>query len=128
MTDVVIKMTSITNSKRVNKVGDLIKAEISDILLKDVRDLRIRHVTITDVKMTDDLRLARIFFVPIGEVTCSGEIMEGLRNASKFFRREIGKRLRLRYVPEITFIYDKSFEYGDRIDRLLAKIEAKEDR
>ncbi len=124
----VIKMPSITNFKRVNRVGDLIKTEISDILLKDVRDLRIRHVTITDVKMTDDLRLARIFFVPLGEVTCSDEIMEGLRNASKFFRRELGKRLRLRYVPGITFIYDKSFEYGDRIDRLLAKIEGKENR
>ncbi|OPX37300.1 MAG: ribosome-binding factor A [Desulfobacteraceae bacterium 4484_190.3] len=121
-------MTSITNFKRVNRVGDLIKAEISDILLKDVRDLRIKHMTITDVKMSDDLRLARIFFVPLGEVTCSDEIMEGLRNASKFFRRELGKRLRLRYIPEITFIYDKSFEYGDRIDRLLAEIEAKGSR
>ena len=122
----VVKMTNSTNFKRADRVGDLIKTELSGILLKDVRDPRIKHVTITHVKMSDDLRLARIFFVPLGQETSSDEIMEGLKRASNFLRRELAKKLQLRYVPEITFMYDKSFEYGDRIDRLLAEIQIQE--
>ena len=120
-------MTSSANFKRADRVGDLIKSEISGILLKDVRDPRLRHITITGVKMSDDLRSAKIFFVPLGgDATGSDETIEGLRRASGFFRKELGRKLRLRYVPEITFMYDKSFEYGDRIDRLLAGIQVQE--
>ena len=122
----VVKMINSTSFKRADRVGDLIKTELSGILLKDVRDTRIKHVTITHVKMSDDLRLARIFFVPLGQETCSNEIMEGLKRASNFLRRALAKKLQLRYVPEINFMYDKSFEYGDRIDRLLAGIQIQE--
>jgi len=108
--------------KRSDRVADLIRAEISDILLKQVRDPRTRNVTVTGVKMTDDLRLAKIFFVPMGEDISGGDAQEGLERAASFLRRELGKRLQLRYVPELKFIFDKSFEYGDRIERLLACI------
>lgn len=108
--------------KRSDRVADLIRAEISDILLKKVRDPRTRNVTVTDVKMTDDLRLAKIFFVPMGIDVSGDDTREGLERAASFLRREMGKRLQLRYVPELKFIYDKSFEYGDRIERLLACI------
>lgn len=108
--------------KRSDRVGDLIKAEISDILLKQVRDPRTRHVTVTDVKMTDDLRLSKVFFVSMGDDVSAGEAGEGLERASGFLRRELGKRLRLRYVPELRFIFDKSFEYGDRIERLISDL------
>ncbi|MBN2516629.1 MAG: 30S ribosome-binding factor RbfA [Deltaproteobacteria bacterium] len=116
-------MTSFTSFKRSDRVGDLIKSEISGILLKDVRDPRIKNITITGVKMSDDLRSAKIFFVPLGKETCNSETIEGLKSASKFLRRELGKKLQLRYVPDINFIYDSSFEHGDRIDRLLAEIQ-----
>jgi ribosome-binding factor A len=119
----VIKMASSTSFKRADRVGDLIKSEISNILLREVRDPRIRNITITDVKMSSDLRSAKLFFVPLGEEGCSDEIIEGLQRASNFLRRELAKKLKLRYVPSITFIYDGSFEYGDRIDRLLAEIQ-----
>lgn len=119
----VFKMTSFTSFKRSDRVGDLIKSELSGILLKDVRDPRIKDITITGVKMSDDLRSAKIFFVPLGKETCSSEITEGLKRASTFLRRELGKKLQLRYVPDITFMYDSSFEHGDRIDRLLAEIQ-----
>ncbi len=109
--------------KRADKVADLIKAEISDILLKQINDPQVQKVTITGVKVTDDLRQARVFFVRMGENACSDETMEGLHRAAGFLRRELGKRLRLRYVPEIKFTFDESFEYGDRINRLLAEIE-----
>ncbi|TFG91775.1 MAG: 30S ribosome-binding factor RbfA [Syntrophobacterales bacterium] len=109
--------------KRASKVADLIKAEISDILLKQINDPRVQGITVTGVKVTDDLRQARVFFVQMGQRSCSDETMDGLHRAAGFLRRELGKRLRLRYVPEIVFTFDESFEYGDRINRLLAEIE-----
>jgi len=109
--------------KRADKVADLIKTEISDILLRRINDPQVREITVTGVKVTDDLHQAKVFFVRTGEDTCSEETMRGLQRATGFLRRELGKRLRLRYVPEIKFIFDESFEYGDRINRLLAEIE-----
>jgi len=103
-------------------VSDLIKVEISDILLKRVRDPRIGPITITGVKLTDDLRLARIFFVEMGKDTCSDEVRAGLQKATGFLKRELGKRLQLRYIPEIVFVYDESFAYGSRIEKLLTEI------
>jgi len=113
------------NFKRADRVADLIKTEISDILLKRVRDPRIENVTITGVKLTDDLRFAKVFFVRMGNDTCSEETMTGMQKATGFMRRELGMRLKLRNVPTITFIYDRSFEYGSRIDRLLEEIKEK---
>ncbi|MBW2598799.1 MAG: 30S ribosome-binding factor RbfA [Deltaproteobacteria bacterium] len=108
--------------KRADKVADLIRTEVSDILLRRINDPQVREITVTGVKVTDDLRHAKVFFVRTREGICSDETMEGLQRATGFIRRELGKRLRLRYVPEIKFIFDESFEYGDRIDRLLAEI------
>jgi ribosome-binding factor A len=115
-------MTSSSNYKRSDRVGDLIRTEISHILLRDVQDPRIRNLTITGVKMSTDLKMARIYFVPLGDDAGSDDVAEGLKRASKFLRRELAKKVRLRYVPEIIFTYDSSFEYGDRIDRLLASL------
>ncbi len=109
--------------KRADRVADLIKAEVSDILLRDINDPRVRKIIVTGIKVTDDLRQAKIFFVQTGEISCSDETTKGLQRVTGFLRRELGKRLRLRYVPEIKFMFDESFEYGDRINRLLAEIE-----
>jgi len=109
--------------RRADKVADLIKAEISDILLRQINDPQVQEITVTGVRVTDDLRQAKVFFVRMGQNACSDETMRGLDRAAGFLRRELGKRLRLRYVPEIRFIFDESFEYGDRINRLLAEIE-----
>ena len=115
------------NVKRANRVAELIMAEISDILLKQVRDPRIKLITITRVKLTDDLRLARVFFVEMGKDTCDPEVKKGLQKATGFMKRELGKRLQLRYVPDLLFTVDESFEYGSRIDRLLAEIKREEE-
>jgi ribosome-binding factor A len=109
--------------KRADRVSDLIKAEITNILLRQVRDPRVQNVTITDVKMSDDLRQAKIYFVPMGIDSVADEVKEGLKRATGFLKRELGKRLQLRYVPDVTFIFDRSFDYGDRIERLLGEIE-----
>ena len=108
--------------KRATRVADLIMAEISNILLKQVKDPRVQHVTITRVKVTDDLRTARIFFVEMGKEVCDPQVKTGLDSTKGFVKRELGKRLQLRYVPDLIFMVDESFEYGSRIDRLLAEI------
>jgi len=112
--------------KRADRVADLIKAELSDILLKQIRDPRIGLLTITDVKMSDDLRSARIYFVQMGKDKLDAELQAGLEKAKGFLKRELGKRLSLRYMPDVFFFYDKSFEYGSRIDKLLMEIHEKD--
>ena len=109
--------------RRADKVADLIKVEVSDILLRQINDPQVQGITVTGVRVTDDLRQARIFFVRMGENACGEETIKGLDRATGFLRRELGKRLRLRHVPELRFIFDESFTYGDRINRLLAEIE-----
>lgn len=113
--------------KRADRVADLLKMEIADLLLKQVRDPRICSVTITGVKVTDDLRTARVFFVELGRDACGEEVQAGLRKAAGFLRRELGRRLQLRHVPEIVFTYDPSFAYGSRIDTLLMEIHREEE-
>jgi len=115
------------NFKRADRVGELIMAEMSDILHKVVKDPRLHNVTITAVKVTDDLRNARIYFVEMGKDDLSEDIETGLSKAKGFVRRELGHRLQLRFVPEIVFVHDKSFGYGNRIDQLLAEIAKQEE-
>ena len=117
---------STMNFKRADRVAELIMAEMSDIIFKQVKDPRVQAVTITSVKVTDDLRNAKIFFVEMGKDDCSPEIKAGLAKATSFVRRELGKRLQLRFVPEIMFVHDQSFGYGNRIDKLLADIARQE--
>jgi ribosome-binding factor A len=116
-----------TNFKRADRVADLIRAEISDLLLKEVRDPRIGPVTITGAEITNDLRIAKIFFVKLGKDTCTSETQAGLQSATTFLKRKLGQRLKLRYMPDIRFIVDPSFEYGSRIDRLIAEIHRSEE-
>jgi ribosome-binding factor A len=115
-----------TTFKRADRVADLIRCEISDILLKQIRDPRIRAVTITGVKITDDLRLAKIYFVELAQDTIHAETLTGLEKATGFLKRDLGKRLKLRCVPDLIFRADASFAYGSRIERLLAEIKQEE--
>ena len=113
--------------KRATRVADLIMADISDILLREIGDPRIKSVTITGVKLTDDLRLARVFFVEMGKDICDPQVKTALEKAKGFLRRELGKRLKLRYVPDIIFTFDESFAYGSKIDKILADISKPEE-
>lgn len=113
--------------KRADRVADLLKIEVADLLLRRVRDPRIGAVTITGAKVSDDLRTARVYFVELGKDTCSAEVEAGLRKATGFLRRELGQRLQLRHVPELLFTYDPSFAYGNRIEALLSEIRREEE-
>lgn len=108
--------------KRADRVSDLIMADLSDILRKEIRDPVIGPVTLTGVKMSSDLRIARVYFVRLGSDMNSRQAEEHLQKAAGFLKRELGKRINLRYMPDLIFEYDKSFEYGSRIEKLLAEI------
>lgn len=114
--------------KRADKVAELIRTDISDIIIKKVKDPRLHLITITSVKVTDDLRNAKIYFVEMGKDECSPETKAGLTRAAGFIRRELGKRLQLRSVPELAFVHDQSFGYGNRIENLLAQIAKQEEK
>ncbi len=107
--------------KRSDRVADLIHREISDLFMRKIKDPRLTDVTITGVELTDDLRIATVFFTRFSGVT--EEIERGLRSAVGMIRKEIGARLVLKYVPEIRFRHDTSFEYAERIESLLRKVQ-----
>ncbi|MFH1146496.1 MAG: 30S ribosome-binding factor RbfA [Pseudomonadota bacterium] len=109
--------------KRSDRLSDLIRAEISDIILKKIKDPRISLVTVTSVDVTSDLRIARVYFSALGDEEERGKAAAGLTSATGFIRKLLGSRLDLRYVPDIEFIYDQSFDYGERIEKPLKTIE-----
>ena len=110
--------------QRTDRVGDLMRRDIADVLLRDVKDPRVRFVTITDVRLSKDLRNARVFFTALlQEGQSLEEVTEGLRHAAGFVQRKVGGRLQLRCTPHITFAYDSSFENGARMDKILSGIQ-----
>ena len=107
---------------RVEKVQELMKQEISDIILHDLKDPRIGFVTVTSVACTEDLREAKIYVSVMGDEKKARDTLYGLESSLGFVRREIGKRIRLRFTPEISFALDTSLNYSDHIQRLLNEI------
>lgn len=95
------------------------------MLVKGVKDPRLEFVTVTDVEVTPDLHLARIFYT-----TREGEserVAAALKKATPFFRKEVGRRIRTRYVPDLIFVYDSSLEYGSHIEDLIEKLKTDQD-
>ena len=111
------------NKLRIEKLQELIKQEMSKMLLTDLKDPRIGFVTVTDVEMTGDLREAKIYVSVMGGAEQVKSSLEGLNSALGFVRREIGQRIRLRFTPEISFALDTSLDYGDQIQKLLLQVE-----
>jgi len=108
---------------RASRVGGEIRKLLSDLLLRKIKDPRLKMVLITGVKMTPDLKLARIYYTATGQETNHGDIHAGLTSASGYFKRSLAVELNLRYIPALHFHHDDSFEYGDRIDRLLKSVQ-----
>ena len=123
-------MTKSTYS-RAERVAVQIRMEVADILMRKIKDPRVRSVTVTDVELTKDLRIARVFVTTMEQNKDERLVFDGLAKASGFVRAELGRRLALRYLPELIFMKDVS---GPRADRVLALLdglhqdETKEDR
>lgn len=109
-------------SQRAQRVAEMIKQEISQLLHRGLKDPRIGFVTITDVEVTGDLRYAKVYISVYGDEKQKHDSMEGLQAATGFIRREIGKYLKLRLTPELTFKFDESVEYGTRINELITDL------
>ena len=108
-----------TKPKRTVQVGGLLQREISELLVRKIKDPRLDMVTITGVEISPDLKLARVYFSRFGNSEELRQGLEGLQSAAGFIKRELGQRLKLRHVPDLEFVHDSSFEYGDRIETLL---------
>jgi ribosome-binding factor A len=105
--------------RRSDKVADLIQKEISEMLLRTVKDPRIGFVTITRVIMSEDCRLAKVYFSVAGTEEEKERSLEGLDSAKGYVRKELGRRVRLRYTPEIIFKFDSSVEYAIHIGEVI---------
>ena len=109
---------------RPERVAQLMRREVADVLANKLRDPRLSHwVSVTDVVVSDDLSFAKVFvsILPQGEERA--RTLEALGGAAGFVRRELAPRLGLREVPELRFMLDSSIERGARVDELLRKIE-----
>ncbi|MGQ0792685.1 MAG: 30S ribosome-binding factor RbfA [Deltaproteobacteria bacterium] len=111
--------------KRTDRVGDLILKEVSEMIIQgEIRDPRVSSVALTGVKMTDDLSLARLYFTVITGDLEKREALAGLERASGYIKRELGKRLRMRRIPELRFEFDSTLEEGYRIDDILREVKS----
>ncbi len=107
---------------RMERVQELMKQEISKIILEDVKDPRIGFVTVTRVHVTSDLRSARVFVSLMGSDEQMADSLRGLHRSLGFIRREVGQRVRLRYTPELSLEIDDSMAYSAHIQELLLGI------
>ncbi|GFR37683.1 ribosome-binding factor A [Insulibacter thermoxylanivorax] len=111
---------------RVSRVGEQIKKELSQILQMELKDPRVGFVTVTGVEVTNDLSQARVYISVMGDDAQKEETLRALDKAQGFLRSELGRRIRLRQIPELLFKFDTSIEYGSRIEQLLQEINREE--
>jgi ribosome-binding factor A len=108
--------------KRSEKVADLIQREVAEMLVKSIKDPRIGFVTITKVTVSEDCRFAKVYFSVAGTLAERESSGKGLNSAKGYIRKELGRRLRLRYTPEIVFQFDPSIEYAIHMEEVIRNI------
>ena len=108
---------------RADRVAELIKQEISDIMMKKIRDPRIGFASITEVELTEDLKIAKVYFSILGTDKQKEDSMHGLESACGYIKRELGSRLDLRDTPELIFRRDDSIERGAKVFAILNQLE-----
>jgi ribosome-binding factor A len=108
----------VSDPRRAARVGKRIQEELSDMILRGLKDPRLEMVSITAVEVTEDLQFARIFFTIFDPGRRKGA-EDGFKSAMGYIRRELRGRLDLRKVPDLAFEFDGSFDYGQRMERLL---------
>jgi len=115
------------SENRVRRVAEQIKKDVSQIIIAEIKDPRIAGMTsVTDVELSKDLRYASVYVSIYGSEAEREETLQTLARASGFVRSEIGRRIRLRYTPEINFFLDTSIEYGAYIESVLKSLKEEE--
>ncbi len=112
--------------KRSQRLSILLREEIADIIMRRVKDPRLGFVTVTDVELSQDLKIARVFVSVLKEEE-KDLTLEILNSAKGLIRSEVSKRVRVKFIPTIEFRADSSVERGDKIDKLLREIKSKGD-
>lgn len=107
---------------RTQRVAQLLKEEISRLLQREVKDARIGAVTVTGLKVTNDLKYADVFVYVTGDEKRRAEALEGLASAAGFMRSRLGRELRIRRTPELRFVMDRTQDHAARIHQLLAEV------
>ncbi|MFC7442769.1 30S ribosome-binding factor RbfA [Laceyella putida] len=111
---------------RVSRVGEQVKKELSQIIQQEIKDPRIGFVTVTAVDMSGDLQLAKVFISVLGSADQKSQTLAGLEKAKGYMRSEIGRRIKLRHVPDLVFVMDTSLDRGEHISRLLSEVNPQE--
>jgi len=113
---------------RIERVNSLIRQEISQLLQRQVKDPRLGNfIAVTEVSTSADLKRAKVFISHIGSEEEKQETLSTLASASGFFRRELARRLKLRYIPELSFQWDDSIERGDHLLQLIDGVTSEKD-
>ena len=104
---------------RSERVGDQLRSEIAELLMHEIKEPSIGFVTVTEVQMSRDLRVAKVYVSVMGDAESRAATMAGLERASGYLRRQVGRRMRLRLVPELRFLVDDTLDRTERLDELL---------
>ena len=108
-------------SIKIERINSNMVKEISYILANEIKDNDIKFVTVTDVKVTNDLSYAKVYFTVL-DMSKKEDTLKSLNNASGFIRRELCNRIDIRHMPELEFVFDESIEYGKKIENIIEKI------
>ncbi|HEY0513899.1 MAG TPA: 30S ribosome-binding factor RbfA [Thermoanaerobaculia bacterium] len=114
-------------SRRTDRVSDLLRAELADLLLREVHDPRVKLASVTSVEVTSDLHRAIVKISALGDDKQRQETIEGLRHARGFLRTELANRLRLRATPELVFELDRGAEHSQRITDILEGLHGRDE-
>jgi ribosome-binding factor A len=106
-----------------DRVAERIHGILSELLLREVSDPRLQGVTVTEVKLDPELMFADVYVNALGDETRRDEVLIGLKSATGFLRREVGKRVRLRNTPELHFHWDQTLERGERLNRIISSLD-----
>ena len=115
-------MKSKRSYSRATRVAQNILEVAASVLLTEVKDPRISDVQLNEVVLTPDLRIAKIYYVLLGKEEADPDAQAGLASCAGFLRKQLGERLDLRHIPELTFVWDEAVHEGRRIEKILSEI------
>jgi len=104
---------------RSSRIAEQIQRELAELVRLELKDPRVGLITLTGVDLTPDYAHAKVFYTALADANARQDVEAGLRAASGFLRRELGRRIRIHTLPELHFVFDESVERGDRLSRLI---------
>ncbi len=105
------------------RMSERIHQILSQLLLREISDPRLQDITVTEVSLDPELMYAKVYVSAMGDENREAQVMQGLRRAGGFLRREVGRRIRLRNTPELHFYWDNSLAQADRINAIIASLD-----